>query len=582
MKLIEKLVQVNLYEKYYIKFNLNFFYYNMEMYTTLLDKYGKVHKGKKVVTGKCVFPFKFKGKMYNNCLDTGQGPWCPTKVKKTKTVDTWAYCDLKPKSQSLKNEGDNNASGTNSINSKNKRSVKKKKSIIKSKKIDINKFIKKWKDYVINKQSIILSTEIRIKFSKEILKILTSDSGHKYVKCENLHNILYLLDSSLDPMSKGLQYLGSGTSGAAFKGFLDSDGKLKLSVKLSGINTNYLYNDKHPVNVEVALLKEFNKLIENKISPHHSFFYDSFDCRANIISNIKTLKEVKFFRNLFKDIYRGDKSSNIKIMISELASTDLHNYIQERAMKGNKLSTLEFKVIFLQVCYMLTTTQFYYPGFRHNDLKPDNILVDVYPKEKNTYYCYNIFNKKIYLPDIGARVKLWDLDFASYDSVENSKVNDSWSSDFGCSKDHNSVYDLFIFINLLNRYLKEQLTTEFQKYLEEYLISYDDRLGSYGSQEGIANLGYNKYTRKDSIFTLYGRLTGSKLNPSIKNLIPDDMDSPADILASDYGEDDFFYGFENPPPAKSKVKNINSGINFEQTTVSRTDMFNTVSIGNSP
>ena len=43
---------------------------------------------------------------------------------------------------------------------------------------------------------------------------------------------------------------------------------------------------------------------------------------------------------------------------------------------------------------MLTVSQFYYPGFRHNDLKPDNILVDVYPKEENTYYCYNIFNKK--------------------------------------------------------------------------------------------------------------------------------------------------------------------------------------------
>ena len=75
----------------------------------------------------------------------------------------------------------------------------------------------------------------------------------KYITCENLHNVLYLLDSSLDPMSKGLQYLGSGTSGAAFKGFLDSEGKLKLFIKLSGIHTNYLYNITHPVNVEVSI-----------------------------------------------------------------------------------------------------------------------------------------------------------------------------------------------------------------------------------------------------------------------------------------------------------------------------------------
>ena len=83
--------------------------------------------------------------MYNNCLDTGQGPWCPTKVK-TKTVDTWAYCDLKPKSLSLKNRIDNsNASKTNSVNSKNKRSVKKKISTTKTKKIDISKFVKNGK-----------------------------------------------------------------------------------------------------------------------------------------------------------------------------------------------------------------------------------------------------------------------------------------------------------------------------------------------------------------------------------------------------------------------------------------------------
>ena len=83
--------------------------------------------------------------------------------------------------------------------------------------------------------------------------------------------------------------------------------------------------------------------------------------------------------------------------------------------------------------------------------------------------------------------------------------------------------------------------------------------------KGFASLGYNY--GKDSIYTLYGRLT-DKLTPKIRNLIPDDMDSPADILATDYEEDDFFYGFETPPPAESKIININSGISFEPSTMS--------------
>ena len=65
--------------------------------------------------------------------DTGQGPWCPTKVRKNKNkngLEAWAYCDLKPKSPlSLKKRLDNrNASKTDSVSSTTTRSVKKKKS----------------------------------------------------------------------------------------------------------------------------------------------------------------------------------------------------------------------------------------------------------------------------------------------------------------------------------------------------------------------------------------------------------------------------------------------------------------------
>ena len=58
------------------------------------NSFGKQHKGKKVVTKltPCVFPFKYKGKMHNDCLDTGKGPWCPTSLKKRGTVDVWGYC----------------------------------------------------------------------------------------------------------------------------------------------------------------------------------------------------------------------------------------------------------------------------------------------------------------------------------------------------------------------------------------------------------------------------------------------------------------------------------------------------------
>ena len=58
------------------------------------NKYGISNKDKKVVkkSTACVFPFKYNKKMHTKCVDTGKGPWCPTSLKKTGTVDTWGYC----------------------------------------------------------------------------------------------------------------------------------------------------------------------------------------------------------------------------------------------------------------------------------------------------------------------------------------------------------------------------------------------------------------------------------------------------------------------------------------------------------
>ena len=62
------------------------------MHASNIDKFGKIHKGKYVKSGKCVFPFKYKKKLLNECIDTGKGAWCATSTKKGNSVDTWGYC----------------------------------------------------------------------------------------------------------------------------------------------------------------------------------------------------------------------------------------------------------------------------------------------------------------------------------------------------------------------------------------------------------------------------------------------------------------------------------------------------------
>ena len=75
------------------------------MYAGITNKKNRKHKSKKVVSGKCIFPFKYKRTKYNECINTGNGPWCPTSLTKSGTVDTWGYCiepDIKKKKSLIK------------------------------------------------------------------------------------------------------------------------------------------------------------------------------------------------------------------------------------------------------------------------------------------------------------------------------------------------------------------------------------------------------------------------------------------------------------------------------------------------
>merc|ERR1711871_1395800 len=73
--------------------------------TTNIDKYGKKRRGKSLITGDCVFPFKYKGKIHNVCVDGKDGKWCATGVDPKKlSVKSWAFCIDNDKNDSQQEE----------------------------------------------------------------------------------------------------------------------------------------------------------------------------------------------------------------------------------------------------------------------------------------------------------------------------------------------------------------------------------------------------------------------------------------------------------------------------------------------
>ena len=63
------------------------------MYATAKNYKGKTEKNKKVKSGECIFPFKFKRELHQQCVDTDKGAICATEINpKTRTLTKYGYC----------------------------------------------------------------------------------------------------------------------------------------------------------------------------------------------------------------------------------------------------------------------------------------------------------------------------------------------------------------------------------------------------------------------------------------------------------------------------------------------------------
>ena len=63
-----------------------------EIYGDLIDNTGKKNNSKKLKEGYCVFPFKYYGKMRNECINSKKGYWCATEIDEESKPIKYGYC----------------------------------------------------------------------------------------------------------------------------------------------------------------------------------------------------------------------------------------------------------------------------------------------------------------------------------------------------------------------------------------------------------------------------------------------------------------------------------------------------------
>jgi len=266
-----------------------------------------------------------------------------------------------------------------------------------------------------------------------------------------------------------LLYIKSGTTGHTFKGIIfDSDEEteiLNYAVKVVAYPIRENYGDvndvKRPENAELMMLRVLSYFVVNGQTPHIVLPIGTFN--TNIKPFIALAKnkivEDKKYDQFVKRYKQSEYHDDVSILISEWANGgDLLDYIR------NNYTTMKLKdwrTIFFQIISVLCIIQNKYPGFRHNDLKANNILVQkIESRKKNNLFLYKInlsdneiVKKHIFLiPNIGIQIKLWDFDFACIPGiVDNSKVNSDWTDKINVKPVQNRYYDLHYFFNTLTK-----------------------------------------------------------------------------------------------------------------------------------
>lgn len=109
-------------------------------------------------------------------------------------------------------------------------------------------------------------------------------------------------------------------------------------------------------------------------------------------------------------------------------------------------SDLDFRNAIFKILFTITLFQQKFPGFRHNDLKADNVLVTTGPARSYAFTANGL--RRTFFTPAGIDVKIIDFELAtSIDALSSTTVSEgslSMRTDFGISDKRCDVYDIHL------------------------------------------------------------------------------------------------------------------------------------------
>ena len=292
-----------------------------------------------------------------------------------------------------------------------------------------------------------------------------SSSETEQTKSEDIRDLMpkkYIdFSKAISELGGKLLYIKSGSTGHTFKGVYPplpdgtNDLRKSYAVKIVAYpkKENYgdMYNIKRPENAELMMIKLLSQFVRNSETPHIVLPIATFNTSIKPFLSLakSNLVESKKFDQFLEKHENGEYYQNVSVLISEWANGgDLLDYLRKH-YKSFKIR--HWRTIFYQFLSVLAIIQAKYPAFRHNDMKANNLLINLIDMSKKKYK-YIINGQSYIVPNIGFQIKLWDFDFACIPKlVNNSKVDAEWTNKINITPHQNRYYDIHYFFNTLSR-----------------------------------------------------------------------------------------------------------------------------------
>ena len=280
-----------------------------------------------------------------------------------------------------------------------------------------------------------------------------------------------------------IKKLGSGSTGITFS-VCDSkpycDFEERKSIKVSRISKHSKKKTQPEIDYEINL--ELMKML--KYTPHINSVYSQIKC-GFFPSLMDNQNDEVYFKYLdWSSKYKIRNGNPITVTTMELGNYDFFDHVKYIT------SLRELKEIMFQFVYTLAVVQYYIKGFKHGDLKEDNLLIYLrtnQPSGKNTY---EILGKTYSMDNRTPHIKLIDFDFAASDKIPNCRqpaltdkelsaeykkldCNEQslkYSRYLGLTSNYKPHYDLFYFLNRLTIvHFTRDKYPEFNKFLSTLL-----------------------------------------------------------------------------------------------------------------